>query len=72
MRMAVQTRNRLLILKTNLYTELTAQSIKENSFVFALVTGIGRISPKEDVTISSGKVVLLKTTLCGLEGLKRI
>ena len=56
-----------IILKTKLFEELDYKEIKENDFNFALVTGIGNISAKYDVTISSGKVIPLKTTLCGLD-----
>jgi len=61
-----------IILKTNINKELDAKDLKSDSgiplnFTFALVTGIGNISPKLDVSIAKAKLTTLKTTLCGLK-----
>jgi len=60
-----------IILKTNINKELDAKDLKSNNnpinFTFALVTGIGNISPKLDASIARAKITTLKTTLCGLK-----
>ena len=50
--------------------ELEDSGLDYNDFDFALVTGIGSISSKYKVTISSGRVIPLRTTLCGLTRIK--
>jgi len=59
-----------LVLKVKLYDELSAmKNLKEYSFGFALVTGIGEISKGKPV-VSKGKAVDLHTILCGLTDLE--
>ena len=55
-----------IILKQNLFEELEAKELGDRKFDFALVTGIASASPSGIVNIQSGKVISLKTTLCGL------
>lgn len=57
-----------IILKTKLYEELDAKQIEKKGykFNFFLVSGIGRVTPKGEVTISPAQVLPLETTLCGL------
>lgn len=58
-----------LVLKVKLYDELAAnKKLKEFSFGFALVTGIGNIQ-RGRPNISTGKAVDLHTILCGLSDL---
>ena len=58
-----------IILKTNLKSEIDNKKLKDKDFVFALMTGVGKISTKGIVTIGVGSVYPLKTTLCGLNRL---
>lgn len=59
-----------LVLKVKLYDELSAMKhLKDYSFGFALVTGIGEIT-KGKPSISKGKAVDLHTILCGLTDLE--
>lgn len=59
-----------LVLKVKLYDELSAMKhLKDYSFGFALVTGIGEISKGKPV-VSKGKAVDLHTILCGLTDLE--
>lgn len=59
-----------LVLKVKLYDELSAMKhLKDYSFGFALVTGIGEIM-KGKPSISKGKAVDLHTILCGLTDLE--
>ena len=59
-----------LVLKVKLYDELSAMKhLKDYSFGFALVTGIGEIS-KGKPSVSKGKAVDLHTILCGLTDLE--
>jgi len=59
-----------LVLKVKLYDELSAnKNLKEYSFGFALVTGIGEIL-RGKPNISKGKAVDLHTILCGLTDLE--
>jgi len=58
-----------LVLKVKLYDELSAnKKLKEFTFGFALVTGIGEIS-KGKPNVSNGKAIDLHTILCGLSDL---
>jgi len=61
-----------IILKTQLYKKLNAKKLKGVAFKFALITGIGNITPKKTVTISTGKTIDLKTTLCGLTRISKM
>ena len=59
-----------LVLKVKLYDELSAmKNLKDYTFGFALVTGIGEISKGAPV-VSKGKAVDLHTILCGLTDLE--
>lgn len=59
-----------LVLKVKLYDELSAmKNLKDYTFGFALVTGIGEIS-KGSPVVSKGKAVDLHTILCGLTDLE--
>jgi hypothetical protein len=59
-----------LVLKVKLYDELSAnKKLKDFTFGFALVTGIGDIS-RGKPNVSSGKAVDLHTILCGLSDLE--
>jgi len=59
-----------LVLKVKLYDELSAnKKLKDFTFGFALVTGIGEIS-KGKPNVSSGKAIDLHTILCGLSDLE--
>ena len=59
-----------LVLKVKLYDELSAmKNLKNYSFGFALVTGIGEIT-KGKPSVSKGKAVDLHTILCGLTDLE--
>lgn len=60
-----------IILKTKMFKEMEAKDIKENEFDFALVTGIGNAT-KTGVSVASGDVISLKTTLCGLTRLDKM
>lgn len=55
-----------IILKTQLFKELEAKDLGKYRFNFFLVTGVGDVNKKGDVTISKATVLPLKTTLCGL------
>ena len=56
-----------IILKQNLFEEIDAKGLDDKEFDFSLVTGIGDVKSNGTVSISSGKVMPLKTTLCGLK-----
>jgi len=59
-----------LVLKVKLYDELSAnKKLKNFTFGFALVTGIGEIS-RGKPNVSSGKSIDLHTILCGLSDLE--
>ena len=59
-----------LVLKVKLYDELSAnKNLKNYSFGFALVTGIGEVT-KGKPNVSKGKAVDLHTILCGLTDLE--
>ena len=59
-----------LVLKVKLYDELSAnKKLKDFTFGFALVTGIGEIS-RGKPNVSSGKAIDLHTILCGLSDLE--
>ena len=60
-----------IVLKTQLYKKLKAKDLKGVAFKFALITGIGNITPKRAVNISAGKTIDLKTTLCGLTRIEK-
>jgi hypothetical protein len=55
-----------IILKVNLYKEIDSKDLGKYEFNFFLVTGVGDVSSKGDVTIDKATVLPLKTTLCGL------
>lgn len=59
-----------IILKVNLYKEIDAKNLGKYKFNFFLVTGVGDVSSKGDVTIGKATVLPLKTTLCGLTRIK--
>jgi len=59
-----------LVLKVKLYDELSAnKKLKDFTFGFALVTGIGEIA-RGTPNVSSGKAIDLHTILCGLSDLE--
>lgn len=59
-----------LVLKVKLYDELSAnKKLKDYTFGFALVTGIGEMS-RGKPNVSRGKAVDLHTILCGLSDLE--
>jgi hypothetical protein len=59
-----------LVLKVKLYDELSAnKKLKNFTFGFALITGIGEIS-RGKPNVSSGKAIDLHTILCGLSDLE--
>ena len=60
-----------IILKTKLFKEMEAKDLEENTFDFALVTGVGNVR-KDDVDVGRGDVISLKTTLCGLSRLDEL
>jgi len=55
-----------IILKTQLFKEMEAKDLGKYKFNFFLVTGVGDVNKKGDVTIGKATVLPLKTTLCGL------
>jgi hypothetical protein len=55
-----------IILKTQLIKELEAKDLGKYRFNFFLITGVGDVNKKGDVTIGKATVLQLKTTLCGL------
>jgi hypothetical protein len=55
-----------IILKTQLIKELEAKDLGKYRFNFFLITGVGVVNIKGDVTIGKATVLQLKTTLCGL------
>ena len=55
-----------IILKTQLFNEMEAKDLGKYKFDFFLVTGVGDVNKKGDVTIGKATVLPLKTTLCGL------
>jgi hypothetical protein len=55
-----------IILKTNLFEYMDAETLKKYKFDFALVTGVGNVT-KKSVTLNKGSVIPLATTLCGLK-----
>ena len=59
-----------IILKVNLYKEIDAKDLGKYKFNFFLVTGVGDVGSKGDVTIGKATVLPLKTTLCGLTRIK--
>lgn len=60
-----------IILKTQLNAELKKKDIDENNFQFFLITGIGNVTTKGDVSIVDGDSMSLQTTLCGLERIEK-
>lgn len=59
-----------IILKVNLFKEIDAKDLGKYKFNFFLVTGVGDVSSKGEVTIGKATVLPLKTTLCGLTRIK--
>jgi hypothetical protein len=55
-----------IILKTNLFEYMDAETLKKYNFDFALVTGVGIVT-KKSVTLNKGSLLPLGTTLCGLK-----
>jgi hypothetical protein len=55
-----------IILKTNLFQYMDAETLKQYNFDFALVTGVGNIT-KKSVSLNKGSLIPLRTTLCGLK-----
>jgi hypothetical protein len=55
-----------IILKTKLFEEIEAKDLGNYKFNFFLVTGVGDVSSKGEVSIGKASVLPLKTTLCGL------
>lgn len=55
-----------VILKTKLFDELESKDLKKFKFGFFLVTGVGDVSSKGEVRVSTASAISLKTTLCGL------
>ncbi len=60
-----------IILKEKLGKQIEKKKLEGKKFDFALVTGIASVTPKGVVNISSGKVIPLKTTLCGLTRIEK-
>tara|TARA_R110000868_G_scaffold35876_1_gene128023 strand:- start:122 stop:1453 length:1332 start_codon:yes stop_codon:yes gene_type:complete len=59
-----------IILKTNLFQYLDAETLKKYDFDFALVTGVGIVT-KKSVTLNKGSLIPLGTTLCGLKRIEK-
>jgi hypothetical protein len=55
-----------VILKTKLFEEMDAKDLKNYSFEFFLITGVGDVTSKGVVQLGKAVVIPLKTTLCGL------
>lgn len=55
-----------IILKVKLFDEIEAKDLGKYKFNFFLVTGVGDVSTRGEVTIDKPTVLPLKTTLCGL------
>ena len=55
-----------IILKTNLFEYMDADTLKKYNFEFALVTGVGNVT-KKSVSLNKGSLIPLATTLCGLK-----
>jgi len=55
-----------IILKTKLFDELDAKQLDKYKFNFFLVTGVGDVTSKGDVSVGHATLLPLKTTLCGL------
>jgi len=60
-----------IILKQKLGKQIDKKKLEGKKFDFSLVTGIASVTPKGVVNISTGKVVPLKTTLCGLTRIEK-
>jgi hypothetical protein len=60
-----------IILKTNLYESMNAETLKEYDFNFALVTGVGNVTTKGLINLGKGSVIPLGTTLCGLKRIEK-
>ncbi len=60
-----------IILKQKLGKQIDKKKLEGKKFDFSLVTGIASVTPKGVVNISSGHVVPLKTTLCGLTRIEK-
>lgn len=55
-----------IILKVKLFEEIDAKDLGDYKFNFFLVTGVGDVTTRGDVTLGHATVLPLKTTLCGL------
>jgi hypothetical protein len=60
-----------IILKVKLFEEIDAKELSNQEFDFFLVTGVGDVSSRGDVTIGKATVLPLKTTLCGLSRIEK-
>jgi hypothetical protein len=61
-----------IILKTKLFEEIEAKDLGNYKFNFFLVTGVGDVSSKGEVSIGKASVLPLKTTLCGLTRIEKM
>jgi hypothetical protein len=61
-----------IILKIKLFEEIDAKDLGKYNFNFFLVTGVGDVSTKGEVTIGKPMVLPLKTTLCGLKRIEEM
>jgi hypothetical protein len=59
-----------IILKTNLFEYMDAETLKNYDFDFALVTGVANVT-KKAVVLNKGSVIPLGTTLCGLKRIEK-
>ena len=59
-----------IILKTNLFEYMDAETLKHYDFDFALVTGVANVT-KKAVVLNKGSVIPLGTTLCGLKRIEK-
>jgi len=60
-----------IILKTNLYQSMDAETLKEYDFDFVLVTGVANLTKKGLISLGKGSIIPLGTTLCGLKRIEK-
>ena len=60
-----------IILKTNLYENMGAETLKKYDFDFALVTGVANVTNKGAINLGKGSTIPLGTTLCGLKRIEK-
>jgi len=60
-----------IILKTNLYQSMDAETLKKYDFDFALVTGVANVTKKGLISLGKGSTIPLGTTLCGLKRIEK-